>query len=237
MNSIAATLDPAPWRHFHSRPDLRLVLAVAVALHALLVFLPVAGKRPAPLPPTVTVDLENRMPAPVQPVEEAIAAPEPVPEQAQAAPSAVLAAPPRPAMAPVETEPAAPGRPAATTALLLESANYFTLPQSRPERTERIPGVAVIPKLPDNLSRPVLPLIDTPFDELYLDGEDELIDQWMSPDGVAEAVVRTARGEVLCGRMQSWDPMNPLVEHVAMWRTCGTGGKRNAAASPFRARD
>lgn len=55
----------------------------------------------------------------------------------------------------------------------------------------------------------------------------EVLDRWVSSDGSQNVVITTAAGQTLCGRAPSWDPLNPLMEHVMQFRTCGGGGKRS----------
>jgi hypothetical protein len=52
------------------------------------------------------------------------------------------------------------------------------------------------------------------------------IDRWLAADGSHNVVVQTAGGDRICGRAEAWNPMNPLLEPVMMFRKCGESGKR-----------
>ena len=56
--------------------------------------------------------------------------------------------------------------------------------------------------------------------------ETELVDRWQATDGSNNVVINTPNGDTLCGRAEAWNPMQPLVEHLMMFRSCGGGGKR-----------
>lgn len=64
------------------------------------------------------------------------------------------------------------------------------------------------------------------FDGMMAPAETELVDRWQAADGSNNVVINTPNGETLCGRAEAWNPMQPLVEHVMMFRSCGGGGKR-----------
>lgn len=63
------------------------------------------------------------------------------------------------------------------------------------------------------------------FDGMMAPGESELVDRWQAADGSSNMVINTPNGETLCGRAEAWNPMQPLLEHLMMFRSCG-GGKR-----------
>lgn len=242
MNSVAESLFYPQIRFRHSRPDLRLVLALALALHAALLLIPLRQPAPVDLPRPVTVDVRFE-PTPfreAEPVTEPTPAePLPVPEiPVEAVPQTTPAEavrPEEPSDRP-EQPVAQPLRPPLTTAYLLETARDMDWQLEVP--MPLIPGVPVIPDLPLNLTRPIMPLSPNAFDGVVLPTEVVVLDQWIDPTGVMNAVVKTPNGEILCGSAKPWDPMDPLVEHVAMYRKCGGGGKRkNSASSPFLTRD
>lgn len=237
MSSIAEPFYQPQWRYSGHKHVLRAVLLIALALHALLLLIPSRKPLPLPAPRSVAVDISFQQPVP--------AAPEPVviePDPIHTAPTPEIAPnieQPSPAIVlPTETTPPTvipDPSPPVTTAYLLEQAR--DLDWQEQEKPFRIPGVAYIPDLPANLSRPVLPISPNTFDDYVLSGEQEILDQWMEPNGVINAVVKLPNGQILCGSAKPWDPMNPLVEHVAMYRACGGGGKRTTLGSPFLARD
>lgn len=241
MNSVAEPLYYPHFRFRHARPDLRMVLVLAVALHAALLLIP--SRQPAPMAPPQSVTVDVRFePAPFaqpEPITESIP-PEPLPLTeipAEAMPETTLAEPSQATQAADSAEQAPPqsARPPPSTAYLLETARTMDWQLETPSL--RIPGVPFIPDLPQNLTRPIMPLAPNAFDGYVLPTQAEVMDQWIDASGVINAVIKTPTGEILCGSIRPWDPMDPLVEHVAMYRTCGGGGKRKAstgAAFPFR---
>ena len=56
--------------------------------------------------------------------------------------------------------------------------------------------------------------------------EPVIVDRWLDANGNHNVVVTLPNGDTVCGRARAWDPMQPLVEHIMMFRTCGSGGKR-----------
>jgi hypothetical protein len=64
------------------------------------------------------------------------------------------------------------------------------------------------------------------FDGMVAPPETEIVDRWLAADGSQNVVVNLPSGETLCGRAEAWNPMQALVEHVMMFRSCGGGGKR-----------
>ena len=64
------------------------------------------------------------------------------------------------------------------------------------------------------------------FDGMMAPVETELVDRWQAADGSNNVVINTPNGDALCGRAEAWNPMQPLVEHLMMFRSCGGGGKR-----------
>lgn len=235
MSSIAQASPPLQWRYDHRKPAIPLVLALALALHALLLLIP--HQRPShefprsPLSvridrqadrPTAPRDLPAPAARPAQPSVDPRERPE-EPPPARAEP---------PARDPVRTE----TRPQVTAELLLEQAR--DLDRRRRAPSARIPGVPAIPELPPNFVRPLLPLRANAFDGRMSTGQQEVLDQWVEPGGAVNAVVRLPNGDVLCGRAAAWDPMNPLFEPVAMYRPCGGGGRRKPnTGTPFLMRD
>ena len=238
MSSIAYALPPPQWRYQSSQPLLRLVLLIAVVLHALLLLIPTRTPQQQPLPRSLEVDIDF-LPAPVPaPPTTALPRTEPPVPVAEPIPEAppVPLTPPRTQPPPAEPDPDTASRPALTTALLLEQAHLQDIDRASPDVSTL--GVPDLPELPRNMTRPLLPITVNAFDDFVISGEQELIDQWMEPNGTVNAVVRLPNGEVLCGRAEAWDPMTPLYEPVAMYRSCGGGGKRKpSATSPFGSRN
>lgn len=64
------------------------------------------------------------------------------------------------------------------------------------------------------------------FDGVLAPLKTEMVDRWLAADGSHNVVVNLPGGETLCGRAEAWNPMQPLVENIMLFRECGGGGKR-----------
>jgi len=72
------------------------------------------------------------------------------------------------------------------------------------------------------------------FDGMYAPARVEIEDRWLAADGSHNVVVNLPDGSTMCGRAAAWNPLQPLVEHVMMFRNCGGGGKRSfTMKSPY----
>jgi len=110
------------------------------------------------------------------------------------------------------------------TARLLDSAIEMEWPLPAVDDSRRL-GVFVPQSLPEN-RRSGISIEDNLFNGMVLPDRTEVVDRWLSLDGTQNVVINTPRGHTLCGRAQAWRPMQPLVEHVMLFRLCGGGGKR-----------
>jgi hypothetical protein len=172
-----------------------------------------------PAPGTAKMD---RTPAEMEPLPsppEARSAPEPPVLYTPGRPEAEeprLAAPTR-----EDAPPPNAGSPeqAVTAARLLDLANPrdWRLPG---ESEARRPGDLAPPALRPNW-RPGTGLGPSRFDGRALPERVEIVDRWLATDGSHNVMIETPTGEILCGRAAAWDPMQPLVEHVMMYRSCG----------------
>lgn len=231
----------APTIRAHSPPDYSTRfarwLAVAVLLHAALLFIPARQA----LPPghklgTLTVALSRtlRAPAPASQAEssqderviaELPQAPPDAPDApaTQSAPTSAAAATPA-AAAELEPPAQAPGAAAATdvptapvtTARLLDFAHRREW--NLPEASGTLPLEAFPPQPPPSDRRS-----GTPKESTAPPARTAIVDQWLAADGSHNVMVRTATGQLLCGRAEAWNPMSPLVEPVMMYRACGSG--------------
>jgi hypothetical protein len=195
-------------------------LLVAILLHALLLLLPSqrdqhAGKG--------RHSLKVSLLAPPQ-------APSVVPGTAPEIPG--TATPPKAAERPaVQPElprggdaeaPDPPAQPSAAYLLDLAGRREWRLPQAGSRRQL---GVFVPQPLPPNW-RPSPAAPPTRFADAALPESTKVVDRWLAADGSYNVVVTTPGGETYCGRSESWDPMNPLVEPIRVFRSCGGGGER-----------
>ncbi|NNJ79796.1 MAG: hypothetical protein HKP19_11115 [Xanthomonadales bacterium] len=193
---------------------------VALAVHVAILTLPVSQRFTDPdTPVSVAVSLLRPAPARVASPANELSVPEPVTVSAGKRPPVVV--PMHSRSSPGAIEPETPRAPSAYA--LLESARALKPAPSEPP--PRRLGVFKPPPPPANW-RPSITVEDNRFSDSYLPTETEVVDRWLAADGSHNVVIRTAGGMTLCGRAQQWNPMQPLVEHVMMFRPCGGGGKR-----------
>jgi hypothetical protein len=202
--------------------DARLAgwLLVAIAAHALLLLVP---SRPDPQSggslPNLAVSLLR--PPPLQ-ATPALPPPElptdPVREQLPGSP-----APQRTANPPAPPEPTAePPRPSAAYLLDLAGRREWRLPE--PAATRSLGEF--FPTPPPSNWQTGRALEPNRFDGMVAPAEVEVVDRWLAADGSHNVVITAPDGETYCGRAEAWNPMNPMLEHIMMWRPCGGGGAR-----------
>lgn len=215
-------------------------LAMAMVLHASLLLLPLKSwHSPTPAAiPRLTVDLQKPSRPPQQaeveknqpentPLEKSEPEPEPVPAQRRTARIALEELPAKPQdLSPTE----------ATTEPELLTARQLRELVTREElakdagNTQRQLGSARPYQPPANWNKnagaPYLAEFDNRFNGMTVPEDVEIVDRWMAADGSHNVVVNMPNGDTLCGRAEPWNPMQPLVEHIMMFRPCGGGGKR-----------
>lgn len=199
-------------------------LALALLLHAGLLLLPMPAPDPADTPAPA---LRLALPAPARIASRPEAA-EPSPPSATL-PAASDLRPVPPAPPPQATVgdrgPPEPAPAMVDSAELLDAVRRLERGREAPPR--RL-GVFRAPATPPNWR-------SAPFgSDNLLDGavapaKVRILDRWLAADGSHNVVLESPNGETLCGRAEAWDPMRPLVEHVMMFRTCGSGGDRSFA--------
>jgi hypothetical protein len=202
-------------------------LCLALVFHALLLLIPVTHN-PAPEPATALVTvtllaedlLEDPFVGTLEAEQEIIPPPQDEP--------ASLPIAERPGFTrqedPIKEIPAPPAV-ILTTARLLDIASQFEwlLPQADEHRQL---GVFTAPPLPENW-RPDIGAEDNVFNGMVVPDKTEIVDRWLAADGSHNVVLSTPTGHTLCGSARPWDPMQPLVEHVMHFRSCGGGGTRS----------
>jgi len=114
--------------------------------------------------------------------------------------------------------------PQVTTARLVDSTSRLKWAFPKTVKQRQL-GVHQRQEMPDNW-RPSISMEDNLFNGMTVPRETEIVDQWVTADGSQNVVMTTTTGETLCGRRQAWDPMNPMLEQLMMFRSCGGGGKR-----------
>ena len=207
-----------------------LWLAVAVLLHSLVLLIPVRqSSGPAETVQSVTISLFNT--AEVKPSAKPAPAHDPLTKGVSPPENPLLAEQPATRKNPAvdKDEPAVFSESEAplntSTARLIESLSRVN--QTIPDRgKKRQLGVPVPGQIPENW-QPEIRLEQNRFDGMVVPRKVEIIDRWLAADGSHNVVMNTPGGETLCGRAQAWNPMNPLLEPVMMFRKCGGGGKRS----------
>jgi hypothetical protein len=208
-------------------------LAVAIAMHAVLLLLPLKAwqlNQPA-VSDRLTVNLRpNSQPAKPAPQMD----PEPAPE-----PTAGQASPPaeKPAFQTDQRKPAmafsleeipppageSPGQKLDSRQLrhLAEQADLTNQNQG----SRRQLGSASEYQAPANWNRhagaPFFAGFDSRSHVVTLPEDVEIADRWQAADGSHQVVVNLPSGEMMCGRSEAYNPMQPLVEPIMMFTICG----------------
>lgn len=212
-------------------------LAVAVLAHAALLLIPLRERAP------VSVDAPAQILLDLVTVEQPAAEPPTVPEKTRATQSLPEGQPRTEPEGPTvpETEnpvipqPAfVPGPPEPTVTMARLMGLRDTVAEAvpldpDPAGTARRLGTPDAFELPHNWQRGAGAQALAPFDNTFngktVPVETEIVDRWLAADGSHHVVVETPAGLRMCGRARSWDPMQPLVEHIMMWKVCGGDGK------------
>jgi hypothetical protein len=111
-----------------------------------------------------------------------------------------------------------------TTARLLDSVELIEWPAPVADASRRL-GVFAPQPLPEN-RRSGNRIEDNMFNGMMLSTRTEILDRWLAADGSHNLVINTPGGQTFCGRAPAWNPLQPLLEHVMQIRPCGGGGKR-----------
>ncbi|NNL94276.1 MAG: hypothetical protein HKO64_01510 [Xanthomonadales bacterium] len=205
---------PAQWRIF----------GLAILIHLALLLVPIAHESSVPRRPLLEIELR---PAPSPAREQS----HPAQPSAQAIEDTSPAATAVDRPAPADQDPVhvpsqeTDAEPVISAALLLEQAMQMNYPR-KANADARLGRSS--PRGHASLQlQPILPPVTTVFEDFYLPAENEIVDQWQDRNGTRHVVMRTPSGHTLCGRLDAWDPHNPLFEPVPMYRRCAGGGKRN----------
>jgi hypothetical protein len=221
MSLTATATTPSPTARFAG------FLAVALLLHSLLLLLPARrGLQPEDVLHRISVSLSSvRVPLAGEDSKPSAPNPEPVAATPTPAtePGAATPEPPIPSAArtgrPAPTPPPLPRLSAARLLDLAHRTRWEISPESGSRRLgEPAPG-------PGTGVRQPIPGLDgsRPDGAATPRAAVEIVDRWQEADGSHHVLVRTPAGDMLCGRAEAWDPMQPLVEHVMRYRTCGSG--------------
>jgi hypothetical protein len=215
-------------------------LAMAMVLHAGILLLPLKSwqnSSPAAIP-RLTIDLQKlpRPPRPTElekarpeitPTEKPELEPEPVPAQRRTAHVDLEELPAKPQDVSPREEVTAPEP--LTARQLRELVKRDELAED-PGSIQRQLGSARLYQPPANWNKhagaPYLAEFDNRFNGMTVPEEVEIVDRWMAADGSHNVVVNLPNGDTVCGRAEAWNPMQPLVEHIMMFRACGGGGER-----------
>lgn len=74
---------------------------------------------------------------------------------------------------------------------------------------------------------PLLSATDNAFDGMTAPAETEIVDRWMSPNGVHQVVVRGPDGNTYCGRQEAPNDLRPWLQMPMLFHRCAGGGKRS----------
>lgn len=199
-------------------------LAIAVALHAALLLLPLRdlpSSREISRAVSVTLFRPPDLPeaAGEPPVAQPLPDSAPVPEARRPRPADPEAAEPPPGRTGAGPETGLP-----SAAALMHSLGSFDWPAAQEDNSRRLGAFTPRP-VPENW-RPRITVEDNRFDGLFAPAETEVVDRWLAADGSHRVVVNSPDGNTYCGRARAWDPMQPLVEPVMNWWKCAGGGER-----------
>jgi len=203
-------------------PSIIAWLAVALCLHGLLLLIPLhQPQSPGEHEPLLLVQLQQS-PAPQTVPEPPQIKPEPI----KPVTPPVLAELPPPVTQP--TEPEEEKTPWSAARLIQTVRN---LPREEPGTApHRRLGIHQRQELPPNwragMGAEAVQEEANRFSEMYAPAEVEIVDRWLAADGSHNVVVNLPNGDTVCGRANAWNPMQPLVEHVMLFRKCSGGGKR-----------
>lgn len=211
-------------------------LLLAILGHAVLLLIPFTKPVPRPVEGPAKIMLEL-----VPVYQEETQAPaarerEPEPEtepEAESVPKPEIFPVPAPGDPSIPEQKFVPVRraPGVTVARLMEQRDSVATavpidPATAPVRTL---GEAVPFEQPHNWQRGAGAEALAPFQNTFNDktvpAKVEIVDRWLAVDGSHHVVVETPAGLKMCGRARPWDPMQPLVEPLMMWKVCGGDGK------------
>jgi len=206
-------------------------LALAVAVHAALLLLPLKAWHASQpeLSDRLTVRLRPfAIPAESFPRIE----PEPDPPTREAAPPVE-----KPAFQTDQRKPAMafsleeiPPPPAESQVQKLDSRQLRRLAEqtdliSQKPGSESQLGSATEYKAPANWKRhagaPFFAGFDNRSHVVTLPEDVEIEDRWQANDGSHQVLVNLPSGEIMCGRAEAYNPMQPLVEPIMMFTICG----------------
>jgi len=217
-------------------------LAIALLLHAALLLVPLAYKQPDVSSPArrLTIDLQQiQPPAPVEPEQQEQQPVTLAPLNKQPGAAAAEAPEKRTARIvmedlPVRPEPrpqsAEPEAATAPTARQLRDWVARSRLEDPASTSAQQLGTAREYQPPANWSRnagaPYLAESDNTFNGMTVPEDVEIVDRWLAADGSHNVVLNLPNGDTVCGRAEPYNPAQPLVEHIMMFRYCGGGGKR-----------
>ena len=209
-----------------------LWLCLAIVLHALLLLLPVT-REPTSEPAAASVFVKLLVAElPKNPLNEKTEqdTPEIPGEQDEPVPVAVAEQPEITQTKLTQNEQETEEKPVSpalvlSTAFLLEFARQHDW-SLVPEQELRQLGIFSPRALPENW-RSGSSFEDNIFNGMVIPRKTEIVDRWLAADGSHNVVINTTTGDTLCGRALAWNPMQPLLEHVMQFRSCGGGGKRS----------
>lgn len=212
-------------------------LLIALAVHAALLLLPLKSWQvnPVPVPDSVSVQLSTvqqtaRIEAPVTPLPEQkteiLDLPLPPITQAEPEPGPETLAVSEPGES---TTPEPEPDPPRNARLLRQSLEQFEWLAKQREDTRQL-GDRPTHLLPDNWKENAGVPYQAEFEDILngmiVPDKVEIVDRWLAADGSHRVVVNLPNGMTMCGRAEAYNPMQPLVEPIMLFGSCGGGGKR-----------
>ncbi len=211
----------------HRWQSLAAALIAAVALHA--IFLAIRLVQPTPATPVVRLKIRIQAPAaePEVPIPHTdttpaddIATADSVTRPAKpntdppTRPSPVLPAKPVPLPEPADKLP--------NSRVLMQAARAQArkqAPQASAPQAVRL-GQVRPSSPPPNWTRDHSFTQETPFVSVWLPQNAVILDRWRNPDGSHQVIVKTPSGNTYCGKAAAYDPLEPLVEPVMLFKSC-----------------
>jgi hypothetical protein len=231
----------------NGRPRELGFLVLALAVHAALLLLPLKSWQtgPKPVPDTIRVQLRalpqvprmeppatdlakaqtDILDLPPPPITKDEAGPIPLVQQANGQEEPTI----------TEREPNPPN--ARLLRQSLEKSDWLKEPHKASKQLGEQPAYRMPGNWKENAGAPYLAEFENTFNGMTAPSEVEIVDRWLAADGSHRVVVNLPNGETMCGRAEAYNPMQPLVEPIMLFGSCGGGGKRTFSVPEYYKRD
>ena len=232
------------------RPSELGFLLIALAVHAALLLLPLKSWQvnTTTLPDSISVELstvlepartEDPATPPAEQKAEILDLPPPSAQQAE--PERIpgqlvqqeLIEPDEAAILEPESNPPS----ASLLRQSLEYPDWLAKPQEDTRQLGDRPTYLVPDNWKENAGAPYLAEFENTFNGMTVPNQVEIVDRWLAADGSHRVVVNLPNGMTICGRAEAYNPMQPLVEPIMLFVSCGGGGKRSFSVPEHYKRD